>query len=818
VTLWKNLFGGIMQTLLQDLRYGARMLWKKPGFTIVAVTTLALGIGANTVIFSVVNAVLLRPFPYEAPERLVTLRERISAQDQPAVSYLNFTDWRSQNTVFDSMAMVRPFESFNFTGSGDPERLQGRIISASFFSTLGIKPIRGRDFLAEEDGMGAAPAVILSHEFWRRRFGVDESIIGKQITLNNQSFTVIGVTPANFQFGADADVSVPIGLSAERFRLRSRDPGVMAVARLKPGVSIAQAEAELNTIAARLERQYPETNTGRRVSIQSLHESVVGNVRTTLSILLGAVGLVLLIACANVANLLLVRAATRQRETAMRAALGASRFRIIRQLLTESVLLSALGGIFGTLIALWGTSLITSSLPDGIPRLREVGIDAWVFGFTLAISLLTGALFGLVPALQASRPNLTEALKEGGGRSTGNRPTLRNALVALEVALTLPLLLGAGLLINSFWRLQQVDPGFNPRNLLTMQISVNAGGGEGVRVADFFDQLQQKARSLPGVKSVAVSIGLPITGANQPPFIVEGRPRPEPGREPAGILYIVSPGYFETLGIQLLKGRGFTAQDTRDSQRVVVIDEALARLHFQNEDPVGKRLSLALPNGPTFEIVGVVRHVEHFSLDGQAPVQSQFYLNFNQTLPTLPTLVTRINLLIRSASDPLSMAAAARSQVWALNKDQPVFNTLTMEQIVSQSVAPRRFSALLLAVFAVVALALASVGIYGMISYSVAQRGQEIGIRMALGAQTRDVLALVVKQGMKPALLGGVIGLGASLLLARLLTNLLFGVSASDPLTFGAVALLLLGVALLACWVPARRATKVDPMIALRHE
>ncbi|HEY6402417.1 MAG TPA: ABC transporter permease, partial [Blastocatellia bacterium] len=464
--------GGFMESVLQDIRYGARMLIKNPGFTLIAIITLALGIGANTAIFSVLNAVLLRPFPYQNPERLVIVQERISAQDLPAASYLNYTDWRGQSAVFDSMAAVRVLESFNLTGTGGPERIQGRLITASFFPTLGIKPIRGRNFLAEEDARGAAPAVILSHQFWQRKFSADESIIGRQLTLNDQIFTVVGVTPAGFQYGAEADVSVPIGLSADRFRLRGRDPGVAVVARMKTNISIAQAERELNTIAARLERQYPETNTDRRVRVRSLHESFVGSVRPALWLLFGAVGFVLLIACANVANLLLVRSTARQREMAMRAALGASRWRIIRQLITESTLLSLLGGALGTLLALWGTSLIISYLPIGIPRLRETEIDALALGFTLAASLLTGALFGLAPAIQASRPNLTETLKEGSRESAGRRPTLRSALVVFEVALTLTLLLCAGLLIKSFWRLQQVDPGFDAQNLLTMQVSV----------------------------------------------------------------------------------------------------------------------------------------------------------------------------------------------------------------------------------------------------------------------------------------------------------------------------------------------------------
>jgi putative ABC transport system permease protein len=809
--------GGLVETLWQDLRYGARMLLKAPGFTSIAVITLALGIGANTAIFSVVNAVLLRPFPYEAPERLVILQESISGGAGITVSYPNFADWRAQNTVFSTMAAVRSLESFNLTGTGEPERLQGRIVSAEFFSTLGIKPLLGRDFLAEEDRPGATPAAILSHGFWQRRFGEDPGVIGKQLTLNNQSFTVVGIIPAGFQYGPEADVTVPIGLQAERFKQRGKDPGISVVARLKPEVSQQHAETELNLIAARLERQYPESNTGRRVLLTPLHESFVGDVRQPLLILLGSVGLVLLIACANVANLLLVRASARRKEMAVRVALGAGRVRIMRQLLTESVLLSALGAALGILLAFWGTSLIISQVPDGIPRLHEARVDAPVLVFTLAVSLLTGLLFGLAPALQASRPNLTEGLKEGERGSSGRRQQLRGVLVVCEVALTLALLVGAGLLIQSFRRVLQVDPGFKARNLLTMQVSVN--NNDGHQVANFFEQLQQEVRGLPGVHSVAVSNGLPLGGANQPPFIIEGQQRPEPGKEPVGIRYTVSPDYFRALGIELLKGRVFAAQDTPDTQPVVIIDEVLARQYFPDEDPLGKRMTQALPDAPSLEIVGVVRHVEHDSLDGQAPARAQFYLNFYQIpVERLPAQVRRINLLVRTEVDPSSLAPAVRGQVAALNKDQAVFNVRTMEQIVEQSVAPRRFSMLLLTVFAAVALVLAGVGIYGMMSYAVAQRTREIGVRMALGAQVGDVLKLVIGEGMKLALFGVALGLVASVAMTRTIKSLLFGVSATDPATFAAIAVLLALVALLACFVPARRATQVDPMIALTGE
>lgn len=805
--------GGFVETLVQDVRYSARMLLKNPGFTLVAVLTLSLGIGANTAIFSIVNAVLLRPFPYEAPDQLVNIGEGAPGG---TISYPNFVDWRDDRSIFAAASAVRPNENYNFTGAGEPERLQGRLVSAGFLNLLGVKPLVGRDFLPEDDRPGASPTVILSYGLWNRRFGNDQNIAGKTITLNNQSYTVVGVTPQDFQFGMAADVTIPIGLSAERFKTRGADPGVTAVARLHPGATAQQAETALNLVYTRLEQQYPDSNTGRRGYLRPLHESFVGVVRQPLLILLGSVALVLLIACANVANLLLVRASTRRREMSVRVALGASRWRIVRQLLTESLTLALIGAALGILLAHWGTSFIASQMPDSIPRLTEANMDVRVLAFTLAMSLLTGLLFGLAPALQASRLNLTDALKEGDRGSSGGRQLLRSVLVIAEVALTLTLLVGAGLLIQSFRRVLQVDPGFNAQNLLTMQVSVS--NPDGNQVASFFNQLQENVRQLPGVKSVAISNGLPLGVANHPTFFIQGRPLPEKGKEPGAVRYTVSPDYFQTMGIELVKGRIFNAQDASTTPLVVVIDEALAQ-HFPNEDPIGQRLAQSSSFTPSFEIVGVVRHVEQYSLDGQAIRTPQFYLNFNQ-IPAerWPGMVRRINLLTRTNVEPASLAGAVRGQIAALNRDQAVFNVRTMEEIVSQSVAPRRFSMLLLAVFAVVALALASLGIYGMLSYAVAQRTREIGLRMTLGAQTGSVLRLVIGQGMKLAIIGVAIGLAASFALTRTMKNLLFGVSATDPLTFAGFAALLALVALLACWIPARRATKVDPLVALRYE
>ena len=805
--------GGLLETLWQDVRYCGRMLLKHPSFTLIIVLTLALGIGANTATFSIVNAVLLRPFPYQSPEQLVMIGEGAAGA---AVSYPNFVDWKDDRNIFSSTSAVRGNENFNLTGAGEPERLQGRLVSAGFLSTLGVSPVLGRDFVVEDDRPGVTPTTIISYGLWSRRFASDQGIIGKQITLNNQSFTVIGVAARDFEFEQPADVSIPIGLSADRFKTRGSDPGIRVVARMRSDVGLQQAQTQLNVIYQRLEQEYPESNTGRRAYLTSLQESFVGDVRQPLLILLGSVGLVLLIACANVANLLLVRASTRRREISVRVALGASRWRIIRQLLTESVMLSLIGAVLGMLVAYWGTSLVANQLPAEIPRLSQANIDSRVLTFTIGVSVVTGFLFGLAPAIQSSRLNLTDCLKEGDRGASGGRQYLRSALVVCEVALTLTLLVGAGLLVQSFRKVLEVDPGFNARKLLTMQVSVN--NPDGNQVASFFRQLQENVTRIPGVTAFGISNGLPLGVANHPTFFIQGRPLPEPGQETGAVRYTVSPGYFDAMGIQLKRGRVFTSQDTPDTPLVMVIDEALAQF-FQNEDPIGKQISQSRDGSPKYEIVGVVGHVEQNNLESQGVRTPQFYLAFNQIPPDrLPGYVRRINLLSRTNVDPSSLTSAVRDQIAALNKDQAVFNVRTMEEIVGQSVAPRRFSMMLLSVFALCALALASIGIYGVMSYAVAQRTREIGLRMTLGAQRWNVLRLVIGDGMKLTLAGVLLGVVAALALTRTIKSLLFGVSATDPVTFISIALLLLLVALLACWVPARRATKVDPMIALRYE
>jgi putative ABC transport system permease protein len=806
-----------MDTLWQDLRFSFRMLWKSPGFALVAILALAIGIGANTAIFSVVNAVLLKPLPYKDPNRLVIMWEKAATQDT-SVSYLNFQDWRDQNQSFESITAFRR-DSFNLTGTGEPERLAGRLASASFFSTLGAKLFKGTDFPAAEDRVGGQKVVILGYGFWQRRFGGDEAIVGKQLTLNNQSYTVIGITAPDFRFGSDTDIYTLIGQSEDQcFTSRGCHPGIYVIGRLKPGVALEQGRADMDAIMGRLGQQFPDTNTDRRIHIESLYDNTVQDVRPALFVLLGAVGFVLLIACANVANLLLARSAVRQKEIAIRTALGASRWRVVRQLLTESVVLGIAGGVLGLMLALWWTDALKTLVPGDIPRFKEVGIDTRVLAFTIIVSVLTGIIFGLIPALQASKPDLNEALKEGDRGSTGSRHRVRSALVVAEIAIALVLLIGAGLMVKSIWRLQNVPTGFETRNLLTMQLSYSAKKDDTQRARNFLAELEEKVKAIPGVESAAFSNGLPFLGAPEDSLWVKGRPRAKPQDEMMSVEYVVSPDYFRTLGLELKRGRLINEQDRVGSPLVAVIDESFAQKYFPNEDPIGKYLE----NGNDMkdvEIVGIVGHVKHYGLDGEVPVDPQYYLALRQIPDDLVVpIVKRIGLSVRTSGDPLTVVPAIRQQVLSIDSNQPVFNVRSMEQVIAETIAPRRFAMLLMAIFAVVALLLASVGIYGVMSYSVTQRTHEIGIRMALGASARDVLKMVVGQGMLLVLIGVACGLLGALLVTRVMTSLLFGVSATDPLTFVGISLLLALVAFLACYLPARRATRVDPMTALRYE
>ncbi|HEY9283638.1 MAG TPA: ABC transporter permease [Pyrinomonadaceae bacterium] len=808
-----------MEMLWQDLRYGLRMLAKNPGFTAVAVIALALGIGANSAIFSVVNTVLFRPLPYKDPERLVMVWEEGTLEGFPinSASAANYLDWRDQNQVFAGMAVIGR-ASFNLTGVGEPERIDGRRVSASLFPLLGTEPQLGRAFTAEEDSSGAGRVVVLSHGLWLRRFGARPDIIGRPLTLNGEAHEVVGVMPPHFQFPSrDDQLWVPIAFTPQQAANRGNN-SFEVIARLKPGVTRDQAESEMDAIAARLRRQHPGVVKSDGSVIIPLHEQLVGDIKPALLVLLGAVGFVLLIACANVANLLLARAAVRQKEIAVRLALGAGRRRLVRQFLTESVLLSVIGGAVGLLLALWGVNLLKAFIPKNVSQVAAVAVDANVLTFTLAVSLLTGLIFGLAPALQASRFNLNETLKEGGRDSAagrrGNR--LRSLLVIAEVAISLVLLIGAGLLVNSFLRLRNVDPGFRADNLLTMRIALPAVKyPDQPRRAAFYNELLGRVAALPGVRSAAVTNWIPLTLQGDTFGIsVEGRPDPGPQERPDIVTRVVSPGYFGTMGIELSRGRPFDErQDRADSAPVAIISETMARRLWPGEDPLGKRLR---PGGPDsvaawITVVGVAEDVRQFELT--AAPRLQMYLPHVQATFFVPS-----HLVVSTQVEPLGLAAAVREAVWGIDKDQPVSDVRTMEEILSESIARQRFSMLLLGIFAGVAMLLGAVGIYGVVSYSVTQRAHEIGVRMALGARRGSVLRLIIGQGLKLVLIGVAVGIAAAFVLTRLMESLLFGVSATDPATFAAIPLVLVAAATLASYIPARRATKIDPIVALRYE
>ena len=811
-----------MEALLQDFKYGARMLAKSPAFTFVAVIALALGIGANTAIFSVVNAVLIRSLPFQDPDRLVMVWEhnRTRGRDQNVISPANYQDWREQNTVFDSMSAM--FDSrANLTGVDDPEELPTQVVEPNFFELLGTTAALGRTFNSEEGKPGNDQVVILSQGLWKRRFGGDPGIVGNTIKLNGRDFTVVGIAPSGLQLkisqgsqtGKPAELWMPLAFS-ETSRVR-RGRSMMAIARLKPGITVAQAQTEMNAIGARLEEQYADFNTGWGVNLVPLQNQLVGAIRPALLVLLGAVAFVLLIACANVANLLLARAATRQREIAIRTALGARRGRIIRQLLTEATVLAMLGGALGLLLAIWGVDLLLALAPKDLAGLKNAGIDYRVLGFTMAVSVLTGVIFGLAPALEASRPNLNESLKEGGrGSSTGGRShRWRNVFVVVEVALALVLLIGAGLMIRSFSRLNSIDPGFDADKLLSVRIQLPASkyGQNPQRIA-FFKQLAERVQALPGVRSAGAISVLPFgSGGAATSIVIEGRPEPPPGQRLTGDVRVVDGGYFDTMGIPLLRGRSFTERELTQESHVVMINEAMARDFFPGEDPIGKRVTIAMKeqNVPN-EIIGVVRDVRHTGLE--TPARAMTYWPY-------PELVySGMTLVVRAETEPLALSETIRREVLALDKDQPIADVSTMKQLLADSTSRARFSTMLLVVFAIVALLLAAVGIFGVMSYGVSERTHEIGLRMALGAQASDVRAMVVRQGMVLTMIGIGIGLAAAFGLTRVMISLLYGVSATDPLTFTAISVLLALVALLACYLPARRATKVDPMIALRYE
>jgi putative ABC transport system permease protein len=802
------------------------MLLKQPAFTVVAVIALALGIGANTAIFSVVNAILLRPLNYKDSERLVQLNHNYPKLDLKAsVSAIGYSHYRDNCGAFEAIGAGSSWP-VNLTETGDPERLQGMAVTHTFLPMLGVEPARGRVFSADEDQPGRNRVVVLSDGLWRRRFGGDPNLIGNNIRLNGEQYAVIGIMPPDFQFGREfgqpIDLYSPIAFTPEQLDTnRWRNEFLFVIARLKPNVSLENGQAELDTIAANVRQQYFGGGDANDPSswgllLRSLREIVVGEIRPALLVLLAAVAFVLLIACANVANLLLARAALRHKEIAIRSALGAGRARVIRQLLTESVLLAAIGGALGLALAYWGMRALLALNEDRIPRAHEIGIDARVLIFTAGVALLTGVLFGLLPALHTSKSDLHAVLKEGG-RSGSARRSVRGLFVVAEVALALVLLVGAGLLLRSFQNLQRVDPGFKPDNLLTMQISLPATKYKDPQQVDaFFQQALEKVNALPGIQSAGVSTSIPLSGFNSSgSFGIEGRTVGPGEMAPWGNRWFAGATYFQTIGIPLVKGRYFDDRDVRSSTQVAIIDQTMERKFWPDEDPIGKRISFQRdPQGNPIwrEIVGVVGHVKQRGLEGESPVQ--YYIPHRQ----MP--INGVFLVARTAMEPTSMAGTVRGAIQTVDPELPVFRVTTMDRMVAESMTQRRFSMTLMGIFAVVALVLASVGLYGVMSYSVTHRTNEIGIRMALGARVSDVLGMVVGQGMKLSLAGVLIGIAAAFALTRvmLMRSLLFGVSATDPLTFAAVALVLAAVSLLACYIPARRATKVDPMEALRYE
>ena len=799
-----------MDTILHDLRFGGRLLIRKPAFTAIAVITLALGIGANTAIFSVVNSVLLRPLPYPEPQRLVTMRSNQSVPDLEDIKA------RCQSFEYFGGSVMQPQD---YIGDGEPLQVQASLINADLFKALGARAAIGRTISDEDDRVGADPVVVLAHGFWQRTFGGDANIIGRTIQLSGKAYTVIGVMPADFIMPTEepdvwASVRVVNPIAAQ-FR------GVhflRTYIRLKPGVSLSQALGEMEGIDEWLAQQYPEENKGRRTVLLSLHDRIVANSRSALLILLGAVGLVLLIGCANFANLLLTRAAGRRQEIVIRAALGAGRWRLIRQMLTESTMLAVLGGAGGLLLAKWGVDLLTTLKPATLPRLSSIGIDGWVLAFTLGVSVLTGLIFGLVPALSASKLDVNEALKEGGRASTGSiaRHRVRSLLVVSEIALALVLLIGAGLLIKSIWKLRTIDPGFNAENLLTMRIELpEARYKEIPKQIQFRERALEAVNALPGTHAAMIS-ELPMTENLMHNFVIDGRPPVAPGEEPELETRTVAGDYFRTMEIPVLQGRDFTPQDRADAPPIGLVNQSFVREYFPDENPIGARIAWARGNPRRWmTIVGVVGDVRHYGLN--LPEEPAFYNSYQQQDQAWKRWTY---LAVRADGNTAALASQVKNQIWSVDKLLPVTKLRPMTEVMSASVAAQaqRFNMTMMGIFSAVALLLAAIGLYGVISFSVTQRTHEIGIRMALGAKSGDVLRGVLWEGTQLAGIGVAIGLGAAFALTRVMSSLLFGVSATDPVIFSSISIILVGVALGATFIPARRATKVDPMIALRYE
>ena len=813
-----------LENLLQDLRYGARTLRKSPGFAAVAILTLALGIGVNTALFSVVNGVLLNSLPYPQPNQLVELWWDRTPGQHSSVPYLNFLDWRKESTAFSAVGGYLQ-DNVIVTGAGEPERVDGVKISANFFDLLGVKPLLGRSFRPEEDQVGAGPVALIGDGLWKSKFGSSADVLSKSITVDGTSYRIVGVVPEKSPIYTTADVFTPLGqFNEEPFRDRRASLGTVGIARMKPSVTLAQARGDMDSVARNLAAEYPDANKGTSIFVNPLKEDITGGIAPMLYMLLGAVGFVLLIACANVANLLLARSAARSREFAIRVALGATRRRIVRQLLTESMLLSAAGGALGLLFAAWATKTALAVIPETVPRTNEIGVDGRVLFFALAVSILVGIVFGVAPALKTSQPDLQRSLKEGGRGSSGTRARTQNIFVAVEMALAVVLLAGAGLMVRSLVGLANVNPGFDPQHVMEFGVSPSAARvTTPVHIRETYREITARFEAVPGVAAASPLVGaLPLTGDSLVGFWITVQPKPSSAKDMTRAQwYATAPDYLKAMGIPLQRGRFLSAEDTETTPFVVVIDDGFARSYFPGENPIGKRLNISIIDVEGAEIVGVVGHVKHARLGatGILDQRGQLYFAISQ-LPdrVLPLVGRACTFVVRAAGTPQAVSESLRAASQQFDSKQVLYEFQTMTKVVSDSIAAQRFTMILLGVFAALALLLSAVGIFGVISYVTGQRTQEIGIRVAMGAQRGDVLRLVLGHGMRVALLGVAIGLAAALGLTRLIASQLYGVSANDPLTFAGVAALLTCVALAACYVPARRAMRVDPMVALRYE
>jgi predicted permease len=817
-----------METLLQDIRYGIRLIAKSPGFAAIAIVTLALGIGVNTAVFSVVNGVLLNPLPYSQPDRLVAVYSKNKQFDHSSISYPNFLDWVRDQRSFTALAAFRP-DDYNLTGVGEPQRLSAEMVSASFFPILGINPVVGRQFRPEEDQVGAQPVALISGGFWKREFGSSTSAVGKTLNLNGVGYTIVGVIPASFRymsgnFHENPDIFVPIGQwNDSTFRNRHAGMGMDAVGRLKSGVTLQQAQSDMDAVAQHLSEAFPDADRGSGIALFALKEDVVGRIRPFLLVLLASVAFVLLIACVNVANLLLARSTARTREFAIRAALGASQQRVIRQLLTESLVLACVGGSLGLLIAAWGTQAAIRVLPEALPRAQSVHVDLRVLLFTFAASILAGIIFGLAPAIKTSRRDLHETLKEGGRGASGARHRLQGFFVVIEMALALVLLIGAGLMIRSLANLWDVNPGFNPHNLVTFGFSYPTTlGGTPDAIRASMRQVTAAVENAPGVVAASLNAGgTPMAGDSELALWLDNEPKPATmSQMKVSLFYAVQPDYLKAMGIRLIRGRFINAQDNGHAPFVLDIDEDFAKMYFPGQDPIGRRVNLAIVNTSGL-IVGIVGHVKQWGLDEDTTPfpHAQMYFPISQ-IPDqfFPLLARGGQFVARTQGNPDAEMSTIRAALKTVNSQIVVYEVYTMNNIISRSLADRRFSMILLGIFAAFALVLSCIGIYGVISYVAGQRTHEIGVRMALGAQPSHVMRLILAQAGKLALVGVAVGLAGSLALTRLMSKMIFGVSTYDPLTFTIVAVLLTVVALAACYVPARRAMRVDPMIALRYE